>query len=135
MNHLHVVIATHGRGELLARTLATVAECRRPDGYRGVIVVENGGRGDAERVVAEAPAALDAQYLFEPMGNKCRALNAALAARAAMVMAAVRMVVMIGSMGMRVDLGLCRQMLGSACPAMQPFLASHPERTIRACHA
>jgi GT2 family glycosyltransferase len=79
VNDVFVVIATHGRGPLLARTLATVAECRRPNGFRGVIVVENGGRGDAERVVAAAPAALAAQYLFEPIGNKCRALNAALA--------------------------------------------------------
>ena len=35
--------------------------------------------GATEQVVREAPAALDARYLFEPVGNKSRALNAAVA--------------------------------------------------------
>lgn len=77
--NLVVVLATHQREDLLARTLASLADCRRPNGYRGVLVAENGRRGDAERVVGKAPAALAAHYLFEPVGNKCRALNAALA--------------------------------------------------------
>jgi GT2 family glycosyltransferase len=76
---IFVVIATHGRGDLLARTFASVAQCERPQGFRGTIVVENGGRGEAERIVREAPGVLEARYLFEPVGNKSRALNAALA--------------------------------------------------------
>jgi GT2 family glycosyltransferase len=77
---IFVVIATHARETLLARTLASLAGCRRPEGFGGTLVIENGGRGDTERVVREAPAALGARYLFEPAGNKCRALNTAVAA-------------------------------------------------------
>ena len=73
-----VVIATHGRGDLLARTLDSVAQCRRPESFRGVIVVENGGRGAAERIVSDAPEGLAVRYVFEPAGNKSLALNRAL---------------------------------------------------------
>jgi GT2 family glycosyltransferase len=76
---IFVVLATHERGDLLARTLASLAQCRLPEGFRGTLVVENGGRGAAERVVREAAATLEARYLFEPVGNKSRALNVALA--------------------------------------------------------
>jgi GT2 family glycosyltransferase len=75
---IFVVIATHARQPLLARTLATLAACRIPDGFGGTLVVENGGRGGTEGLLREAPAVLRARYLFEPAGNKCRALNAAL---------------------------------------------------------
>ena len=74
-----VVLATREREELLARTLASLALCRRPDNFGGTFVVENGKRAGTEDVVREAPAGLDARYLFEPVGNKSRALNAALA--------------------------------------------------------
>lgn len=73
-----VVLATREREELLARTLASLALCRRPDNFGGTFVVENGKRAGTEDVVREAPAGLDARYLFEPVGNKSRALNAAL---------------------------------------------------------
>lgn len=79
MIDLVVLIATHGRDALLARTLESVAACRLPDSFRAVVVVENGGRAGAEQVVRDAPPALNAQYLFEPQGNKSRALNTALA--------------------------------------------------------
>jgi len=74
-----VVLATREREDLLARTLASLAQCRRPEGFAGALIVENGHRGESERVVREAPAALGARHLFEPAGNKSRALNAALA--------------------------------------------------------
>jgi GT2 family glycosyltransferase len=74
-----VVLATRERGDLLARTLTSLAQCRLPAGFAGTLVVENGTRGDAERVVREARASLGARYLFEPAGSKSRALNAALA--------------------------------------------------------
>ena len=76
---IFVVLATREREELLARTLTSLAQCRRPAGFAGTLVVENGTRGDTERVVREAAGWLEARYLFEPAGNKCRALNAALA--------------------------------------------------------
>jgi GT2 family glycosyltransferase len=74
-----VVLATRDREDLLARTLGSLAQCRRPSGFCGALIVENGRRGETERVVREAPAPLGARYLFEPAGNKSRALNAALA--------------------------------------------------------
>ena len=75
---IFVVLATREREELLARTLASLAQCRRPEGFRGTLVVENGLRGGAERVVREAAATLEARYLFESVGNKSLALNAAM---------------------------------------------------------
>ena len=77
--NMFVVIATREREALLARTLAALALCRRPEGFSGTIVVENGRRGGTEALVRAAPASLDARYLFESAGNKSKALNTALA--------------------------------------------------------
>jgi glycosyltransferase involved in cell wall biosynthesis len=74
------VIATHDRRELLERTLASLAQCRIPAGFGGTLVVENGRRAGAEEIVRQAPPSLGARYLFEPVGNKSRALNLALRA-------------------------------------------------------
>ena len=74
------VIATHDRRELLERTLDSLAQCRIPAGFVGTLVVENGGRAGTEEIVRRAPATLGARYLFEPVGNKSRALNLALRA-------------------------------------------------------
>jgi glycosyltransferase involved in cell wall biosynthesis len=76
--NVFVILATRGREELLERTLASLAQCRIPEGFRGTLVVENGARGHAERVVRQAAAILAGRYSFEPIGNKSRALNAAL---------------------------------------------------------
>ena len=76
---IFVVIATREREALLARTLASLAQCRPPEGFAGTLVVENGRRAGTERVVRDAPARLDPRYLFEAAGNKSKALNAALA--------------------------------------------------------
>ena len=77
--NMFVVIATREREALLARTLAALALCRRPEGFSGTIVVENGRRAGTEALVRAAPAGLDARYLFESAGNKSKALNTALA--------------------------------------------------------
>lgn len=78
---LTVLLATHGRPTLLGRTLASVASCDRPPGYAGCIVVENGPRAGAERIVAETaqehPEAAF-RYLYHGRANKSAALNAAL---------------------------------------------------------
>ena len=74
-----VVIATHRREALLARTLASLANCGQPEEFHCTLVVENGERGGAERVVEQGPAMLKARYLFEPAGSKSRALNHAVA--------------------------------------------------------
>jgi GT2 family glycosyltransferase len=76
---ISVVLATREREDLLARTLSSLAQCRLPAGFARTLVVENGARGQAEQIVREAAGALRARYLFEPAGNKSRALNAALA--------------------------------------------------------
>ena len=80
--HLVVVIPTHGRPDLLGRTLASVAACARPAGYGGCLVVENGPRAGAEAVVAGAARAHPGagfRYLHHGRANKSAALNAALA--------------------------------------------------------
>jgi GT2 family glycosyltransferase len=73
-----VVIATCGRQRLLERTLASLTQCRIPEGFEGTIVVENGSSSGADQVVRQAASALKPRYLFEPKGNKSRALNVAL---------------------------------------------------------
>ena len=77
--NLFVLLATRNREALLERTLSSLASCRRPQGYQGTWVVENGARGATEDVVRRANPDLKAHYLFEAAGNKSRALNAAMA--------------------------------------------------------
>ena len=78
---LTVLIPTHGRSELLARTLATLGACRLPPTYRETVVIENGPAAGAEGVVASASAvhpALRLRYLHVERANKSHALNEAL---------------------------------------------------------
>ena len=82
MTELTVLIPTHGRPSLLARTLSSVAACARPPGYAGCVVVENGPASGAEGAVAAAAAAAPEagfRYLHHGRSNKSAALNAALA--------------------------------------------------------
>ncbi len=79
---LSAVIPTYGRAALLARTLDSLAACARPPGYAGTLVVENGPKGAAEALVAEAAGrhpGLGLRYLHAERANKSAALNAALA--------------------------------------------------------
>lgn len=78
MTDLNVIIATAERPTLLRRTLASLARCRRPSGYRRTFVVENGGQRGADEVVAAADPSLRCAYLYEPHGNKSMALNRAM---------------------------------------------------------
>lgn len=76
MNYpIHIVIPTHGRPDLLKRTLDSLAECRIPDSLVRTVVIENGGTPNAEQVVVGAAAKLKASYRFTPQGNKSAALN------------------------------------------------------------
>ena len=82
MPRLTALIPTHGRPTLLGRTLASLAACRLPEGYREAVVVENGIRAGAEAVVAEAAGAhphLSLRYMHVERANKSHALNEALA--------------------------------------------------------
>lgn len=72
---LYVMIATSGRSELLERTLESLAACVKPQGYAGFLLVENGATADAEPLAQRYESALNTRYLYEPEGNKNRALN------------------------------------------------------------
>ena len=74
-----VVIATTGRSKLLHRTLESLSECRKPDGFQRVIIVENGPKGDAEQIVRSFHSQLSTRYMYTPQANKSHALNVALA--------------------------------------------------------
>ena len=74
-----ILVATHGRPDLLERTLNYLAACELPEEYAGIIIVENGGQFGAKAIVENAPPSLRARYLFQELGNKSRALNLAMA--------------------------------------------------------
>lgn len=76
---LVVLIAACKQPALLHRTLATFAACKKPECYRGVIVVENGAKTGLDRVVAEFPRELLFEYRYSEPANKSLALNRALA--------------------------------------------------------
>jgi hypothetical protein len=75
---IHVVIAACGQPELLRRTLLSLAACRRPAEFAGVIVVENGQPCGLAEVVRSCPAELPCRYLFSEPGNQSLAQNVAL---------------------------------------------------------
>lgn len=72
---MQILIATAGRSDLLRRTLDTLVACEKPADFEGVVVVENGGEPTAKTLVEEYASPLNARHLFEPVGNKNRALN------------------------------------------------------------
>lgn len=72
---MHVLIATAGQSDLLTRTLDTLAACLKPASFQGVVLVENGGQPTAEGLAETYRETLSLRYVFEPMGNKNRALN------------------------------------------------------------
>jgi glycosyltransferase involved in cell wall biosynthesis len=79
---IQVLIPTHGRKTLLARTLMTLGACRLPKNYAGTIVIENGPQEGAEAAVADAAAAypdLRLRYMHVEHANKSHALNEAVA--------------------------------------------------------
>jgi GT2 family glycosyltransferase len=76
---LYVLIAACGQPSLLRRTLCSLAECDKPAGYAGVLVVENGPRAGLEATVQEFSPALRFGYLYNEPPNKSLALNRALA--------------------------------------------------------
>jgi hypothetical protein len=76
---LYVVIATAGRPDLIGRTLESLAACRKPEGYTGALVVENGPQMGAEEIVRAASPELRARYLHTEQANKSAALNLGIA--------------------------------------------------------
>lgn len=72
---ISIVIPTCERGALLARTLESLSACQLPSALHRVVVVENGGRGNAEEVVQTFTDRLPVIYDHVPSPNKSRALN------------------------------------------------------------
>lgn len=75
---LSIVIPTHRRNDLLRRTIDSLSKADLPIELRQTLILENGGRFGADRVVAGAPASLKARYVYFEQGNKSAALNHAL---------------------------------------------------------
>lgn len=75
---LVVIIPTHGRPDLLERTLDSLAQGAFPPSLKCIRVVENGGKHGAEECVRKFRDKLDLEYLFYPRGNKSAALNHAM---------------------------------------------------------
>jgi len=73
-----VAVPTHGRPDLLERTLESLTQCELPEGYQELVVIENGSRAGAETLVNELPDRLNARYMHRERGNKSHALNEAL---------------------------------------------------------
>ena len=76
---VYVVIPTHGRPDLIVRTLSELAKCDLPENYRGCVVAENGGENGVRDFVKTADARLKVRYLYHARGNKSSCLNAAMA--------------------------------------------------------
>lgn len=72
---LYVMIATAGRSALLERVLDSLSACSKPACYEGLLLVENGEHADAGPLVRRYASSLNTKYLYEPVGNKNRALN------------------------------------------------------------
>lgn len=70
----HLVIATHGRPTLLARTLDSFAQVRRPDAFRELWIVENGSDAGA-RDVCKQFAHLPLRYVNRPEPGRSRAMQ------------------------------------------------------------
>lgn len=80
---LDLLIATHNRGALLRRALASVLAAHVPDGVtRRVVVVDNNSSDDTRAAVAEFEPAFGGalSYLYEPRTGKSHALNTGIAA-------------------------------------------------------
>lgn len=73
-----VLIPTHGRPDLLERTLQSMAGCTLPSTLRAVRIVENGGQHGAEACVKSFANVLPVEYQYFPRGNKSAALNHAM---------------------------------------------------------
>jgi len=77
---LTIAIATHGRPELLRRTLENLASVLPATAACRIVAAENGGRLGAEEVVRSAVVPCGLEYLYLPRPNRCAALNAVIEA-------------------------------------------------------
>lgn len=71
-----ILIPSHNRNALLERTLDSVLDCASPENRDvRLIIVENGGRFGAEKIVASKQSWIKPEYMFYEKGNKSQALN------------------------------------------------------------
>jgi len=73
-----VLIAVSGKQTKLERTLLSVQKCTKPQNFKEVIIVENGGKYEAERIVNTFKQQMEIRYFYNERGNKSAALNYAL---------------------------------------------------------
>ena len=71
----HVVLTTHERCDLLARTLSSLAAAARPEGFERVVVVENGANEGARAVCERHASQLPLAYHRVAHPGKSRALQ------------------------------------------------------------
>jgi len=74
----YVIIATHARTPLLTRTLRSLAEADRPDGFERVIVIENGSNAGARNACQEVKDLLPIEYRHQEKPGKSIALQSVL---------------------------------------------------------
>jgi len=75
MVETRLLITTHGRTDLLGRTLASLAECAFPPGFSGVTVIENGSQRGTESICRGVYGDLRVEFLRSDVTNKSLALN------------------------------------------------------------
>jgi len=72
---MHVVIATHGRPDLLRRTLDNLCQVQIPKDFESIYVVENGSDEGARDVCKAYVQRIPIQYYNQVEGGKSRALQ------------------------------------------------------------
>lgn len=78
---MYALLATSGRDQQLAKTLASLAKCDLPPNFKGLILVENGVQTDVRTVIKDPEfERLHIQYLYTPVASKSNALNLGLKA-------------------------------------------------------
>jgi glycosyltransferase involved in cell wall biosynthesis len=75
---VNTIIATHGRPELLERTLQSLSEAELPAGFEHVWVVENGSDAGARKICSEWADRLPLRYENIDRSGKSRALQYAM---------------------------------------------------------
>ncbi|HEX6982796.1 MAG TPA: glycosyltransferase [Balneolaceae bacterium] len=72
---ISVIIPTHGRPDLLEKTLQSLINCKIPPTFGELVIVENGTRMGAEDLILKLPDWLNARYMYVEVANKSNALN------------------------------------------------------------
>lgn len=78
MTDTYLLIATANRAKLLSRTLQSLADCHKPAGFAGVMVIENGAACGSESICQQQYGDLNVLYRWSSVPNKSHALNVAI---------------------------------------------------------